>query len=244
MAAFVARAEADPAVVGLVLSGSRAHDGMATGRSDYDVHVITRDHPHAAVRELDGFRSGHLDLVVMSLADFRIRGLPGDPQGWQRYAYVHARVLLDRLDGTIARILDRKRTLDRAEARNAVDSCLDAYVNQTFRSLKSHRDGRATAGHLDAAESVPLVLEVLFALHQRVRPYNKYLRWELTRYPLGDPRWDAERLLPTLGRILTDGDPDTQRSLFTAVEAAARRAGHGPVLDSWGSDLRLLRSRN
>lgn len=96
-------------------------------------------------------------------------------------------------------------------------------------------------GHLDAAETVPYALEVLFALHRRVRPYNKYLRWELERQPLGDPRWDAERLLPVLRRILADGDPPTQRALFTEIEEAARDAGHDEVLDSWGRDLDLLR---
>ncbi|WP_432747889.1 hypothetical protein H7827_28460 [Streptomyces sp. JH002] len=241
VAAFVSRAEADPAVVGLVLSGSQAHDGMTTGHSDYDIHVITQDQGHSAVRELDGFCSEHLDIVVMPLADFRMRGLPGDPQGWHRYAYVHARVLLDRLDGTIAQILDRKRRLEPGEAWNAANGYLDAYINQTFRSLKSHRDGRAAMSHLDAAESAPFALEVIFALHQRVRPYNKYLRWELERYPLSGPQWEVDHLLNTLRRIIADGDPDTQRALFTEIEAAGRQSGHHQLLNSWGSDLNLLR---
>ncbi|MHA4820255.1 hypothetical protein ACXZ65_38570 [Streptomyces aculeolatus] len=243
MAAFVSWAEADPGTVGLILSGSQVHDGMPTGYSDYDVHVVTRDHVPSASRDLDGFRSEHLDIVAMPLADFRIRGLPGDPQSWYRYAYVHAQVLFDRLDGTIAEILDKKRTLDPDEAWNAADGYLDAYVNQTYRSLKSHRDGRPVLSHFDAAESVPFALEVLFALHQRVRPYNKYLQWELEQYPLGDPQWDVGRLLPALRRIMADGDPEAQRSLFISIEGAARQAGHDRLLDSWGADLKLLRQQ-
>jgi hypothetical protein len=241
--AFTARAEADPGVVGLVLSGSRVHEGMPTVHSDHDLHVVVRDESVPVLAELDGFRSAHLDLVVMTLAQFRTRGMPGRPDSFARYSYVHAEVLLDRLDGTIARILDEKRTLGAAEARTAVDGWLDAYVNQTYRSLKSYRDGRAAMGHLDAAESVPHALEVLFALHRRVRPYNKYLRWELERQPLGAPRWAADRLLPDLRSILADGDPHTQRALFTDIEETARRAGHGRVLDAWGDDLGLLRQR-
>ncbi|MFE7897627.1 hypothetical protein ACFU3E_08865 [Streptomyces sp. NPDC057424] len=152
-------------------------------------------------------------------------------------------MLLDRLDGTIARILDEKRTLGADEVRTAVDGWLDAYVNQTYRSLKSYRDDRPDLGHLDAAESVPCALEVLFALHRRVRPDNKYLRWELERRPLGDPRWEASGLLPVLRRILADGDPPTQRALFAGIEEASRRAGHDEVLDAWGTDLELLRHR-
>jgi len=151
--------------------------------------------------------------------------------------------LPDRLDGGIATILDRKRTLDPGEACTAAAGCLDAYVNQAHRSLKSYRDGRDATGHLDAAESVPYALEVLFALHRRVRPYNKYVRWEPARQPLGEDRWRAERLLPMVRRILADGDPHTQRALFGDIERAARVAGHGEVLDSWGDDLRLLRPR-
>ncbi|MGW0370710.1 hypothetical protein ACWDZW_17710 [Streptomyces coeruleorubidus] len=241
LAAFTERAAADPGVAGLVLSGSRVHEGMPTVHSDYDLHVILRDQHASPIAELDWFRSAHLDLVVIPLAEFRTRGMPGRPDSFARYSYVHAEVLLDRLDGTIARILDEKRTLGAGEARAAVDGWLDAYVNQTYRSLKSYRDGRPAMGHLDAAESVPYALEVLFALHRRVRPYNKYLQWELERQPLGEPRWDAGRLLPVLRRILADGDPPTQRALFTGIEEGARRAGHGRVLDSWGEDLMLLR---
>lgn len=239
-AAFVARAAADPDVLGLVLSGSQVHDGMPTVHSDHDLHVVLRERDASPLSELDRFRSAHLDLVVVTLAEFRRRGLPGDPAAFSRYSYVHARVLLDRLDGEIATVLDRKRALDPDEAHTAVAGYLDAYVNQTYRSLKSYRDGRDAMGHLDAAESVPYALEVLFALHRRVRPYNKYLRWELERQPLGEDRWSAGRLLPLLRRILADGDPHTQRALFGDIARAARAAGHGEVLDSWGDDLRLL----
>ncbi|MGI5366569.1 hypothetical protein [Streptomyces iakyrus] len=239
--AFTSRATADPGVVGLVLSGSRVHAGMPTVHSDYDLHVVVRDESVPVLAALDRFRSAHLDLVVLTLAEFRTRGMPGRPDSFARYSYVHAEVLFDRLDGTVSGILDEKRTLGADEARDAAAGWLDAYVNQTYRSLKSYRDDRPGLGHLDAAESVPYALEVLFALHRRVRPYNKYLRWELERQPLGDPRWDADRLLPALGRILADGEPSTQRALFTGIEEGARRAGHDRVLDSWGEDLKLLR---
>ncbi|MEV0218374.1 hypothetical protein [Streptomyces sp. NPDC050704] len=239
--AFVSRAIADPGVVGLILSGSQVHEDMSTAYSDYDVHVVVQDSVTSPLSALDGFRSAHLDLVVMTLDEFRRRGLPGDSHGWYHYAYVHAKVLFDRLDGTISELLTAKRTPTPAEARTAVDGYLDAYVNQAYRSLKSHRDGRAEQAHLDAAESIPYALEAIFALHQRVRPYNKFLQWELERHPLGDGEWSAGQLLPTIRRILSDGAPDTQRSLFTSIERAARDAGHDQVLDSWGDSLDLLR---
>ena len=72
---------------------------------------------------------------------------------------------------------------------------LDAYINLLYRSLKSWRDGRPLEAHLDAAESIDLALWVIFAMHQRLRPPNKYLRWELQRHPFDSERWDETACL-------------------------------------------------
>ncbi|MFI7349233.1 hypothetical protein ACIBSR_23655 [Streptomyces sp. NPDC049936] len=61
-AAFVARATDDPDVVGLVLKGSHAHDGMATRHSDHDLYVVLTDSAATKLAGLDGFRSAGLDL--------------------------------------------------------------------------------------------------------------------------------------------------------------------------------------
>ncbi|MFD5317637.1 hypothetical protein [Streptomyces sp. NPDC127098] len=230
---FVAHAAADPDVVGLVLKGSHAHDGMATDRSDHDLYVVLADGATTELTALDGHRSAQLDLVVVSLTEFRRRG------GWERYALARARVVLDRLDGEIARIVAAKGRLDVDEAFHAAAGSLDAYANSLYRSVKNARDGRPLAGRLDAADSMGFLLETLFALDRRPRPYNKYLEWELERYPL--PGWHTEALLATIGRIAATGDVDRQRRLFTRVETVARGAGHGPTLDAWGDDLPLMR---
>jgi hypothetical protein len=118
---------------------------------------------------------------------------------------------------------------------------LDAYLNLLYRSLKNARDGRPAEAHLDAAESVRLLLWTLFALHQRGRPPNKYLGWELERHPLGDACWELPVLLPRLERVLADGDTETQRSLFRDLEPLARSSGHVVTVDGWGDELRLMR---
>lgn len=239
---FVTHASASPDVVGLVLSGSQAREGMATAHSDHDVYVITADDRAADPMGLvEGRRSAALDVMPLSLSQFRTHGLPGGTHAWDRYAFVHSQVLLDRLDGTISQLVAAKAALDGLEAHRLVRSELDAYVNSLYRSVKSHRDARPAVAHLDAAESVPYLLTVVFALHQRVRPYNKYLLWELEHHPLGPPQWAADVLIPPLRRIVADGDLATQRALFATVERAARRAGHASVLDSWGADIDLLR---
>jgi hypothetical protein len=233
--AFVELATADPAVVGLVLKGSRAHEGMITGHSDHDLYVVLADGVTTDLTRFTGHRTSELDLVIVSLTEFRVAGMPG----FERYALARACVVLDRLDGAIARILAAKARLSADEAFRACDEWLDAYANSLYRSVKNDRDGHPLAARLDAADSIRFLLELLFALDRRPRPYNKYLEWELTRYPL--PGWDTVRLLDTVDRISGTGDVVLQRRTFARVEAAARRAGHSVVLDAWGEDLDLMR---
>ncbi|MCO6716866.1 hypothetical protein KQH23_31045, partial [Streptomyces sp. CHB19.2] len=89
---------------------------------------------------------------------------------------------------------------------------LDAYANSLYRSVKNDRDGHALAARLDAADSVRFLLELLFALDRRPRPYNKYLAWELARFPL--PGWDTGPLLDAVDGISATGDVSAQRRLF------------------------------
>jgi hypothetical protein len=100
--------------------------------------------------------------------------------------------------------------------------------------------GMALAARLDAAESVPYFLTTLFALHERVRPFNKYLCWELEQHPLSGDEWSAEQLLPLLEAAVA-GDLAAQRSLFRKIERLARGHGHGDVIDGWGDDVDWLR---
>ncbi|MGW3416116.1 hypothetical protein [Streptomyces sp. NPDC000888] len=233
--AFVEIAGADSAVVGLVLKGSRAHEGMTTEHSDHDLYVVLADGATTAHTRFTGHRTPELDLVILSLDEFRAVGMPG----FERYALARARIVLDRLDGAIAQILADKARLNADEAFREADEWLDAYANSLYRSVKNDRDGHALAARLDAAESIRFLLELLFALDRRPRPYNKYLEWELARFPL--PGWDTGILLDSADRISGTGEVSTQRRLFAQVEAVARQAGHGALLDAWGEDLDLMR---
>jgi hypothetical protein len=224
------RCDRDPGVVGALLTGSRARDGMATGHSDFDVYVIVTA---AAARRWQTTRTAALDTIVMTLARFREPG-----EALERYAFAHARVLRDRLDGEIARLASARGSLGRDEARALAGEALDGYLNFAYRAAKNRRDGRLLEARLDAAESAPWLLTTIFAFYGRVRPYNGYLRWELAHHPLDSARWDG---LPALLERLLDGDAEVQRYLFAAVEHEARGRGYGDVLNSWEPKLGLLR---
>jgi hypothetical protein len=230
---LIKRAQADPNVVGLVLSGSQARDGMATAHSDYDLYLVTADGA-----DWPPVRSAELDLSCMPLSAFRAYALPGHPADWDRYAFVHAKILVDKAD--IAAIVARKARLTVDESRDLALGAMGAYVNSGYRAAKSRRDGRKFAAHLDAVESLQHALTVMFAVHERVRPYNKCLAWELDRHPL--PGWPAADVLPALEKIVRHDDVPAGQWLFGTIEAALTTAGWFSVVeDDWGSDLDLLR---
>jgi hypothetical protein len=156
-----------------------------------------------------------------------------------RYIFAHTQVLRDRLGGQLNAIVREAATLP-ARSRERLPTMLDAYLNLLSRSLKCARDGRPLEAHLDAAESIDLAVWVIFAMHQRLRLPNKYLPWELQRHPFDTEQCDETRLLGRVQRILTGGDPATQRSLFRDIESTARANGLGETVDGWGIDLKLM----
>jgi len=221
---LMARAQNDPTVLGLVLSGSHARAGMATDHSDMDVFVIVPEYSEAWDKTL---HSPELDEIPYSLADLRDRSAR-----WVRYSFRGAQVLIDRMNGGIAELVEAQAKLTPQEADAWARETLDAYINSIYRAAKSRRDRRADLARLDEIEAPSWFLEALFALYERVRPYNKYLRWELETYPLPAP-WIADSLISTL--------PDRPGVFFAELEALARRRGLGDVLDGW-DELNFIRA--
>jgi predicted nucleotidyltransferase len=238
-AALLARAEADARVLGVILSGSQAREGTATTHSDYDVLLIVSDDASAPVAA-ERRRDTRLDVSTMPLREFRTHALPGSGFEWNRYAFTHAKVLKD-TDGLIAGLVTAKAQLAAEEAAQLAPETLDAFLNSVYRCLKDDRDGNTIGARLDGAEAIPHYLTYVFALHGRIRPYNKYLAWELERFPLSQPEWACDKLLPRLAEALSDDAAQAVRSMFNELEPRARAAGHGPVLDAWGNDLIFMR---
>jgi hypothetical protein len=174
---------------------------------------------------------------VQKLSAFR-RGADRAPQT-EGYgpSYAHIHVPVDKT-GRIARMAHATARVPRDRIRSYTAAQLDAYVNELLRSLKNYRDGDALAGHLDAARSLPYLLEAIFGSEGRWAPYAKYLEWELREFPLADPPLPNQRFLNLLRRILRDGDVRTQRVLYRRVQRNFRAKGYGRVLDSWQPDQR------
>ena len=233
--AFYQRAESDPNVVGLLLHGSRGFDAYLTEESDVDVIVVVN-------RDPEGWRTPHggpVEAWPMTLQEFREHAMPGNRDAWNRSAFLGVKVVIDKLDGEIAQIVDRKRYLTDVEARAIVIASLDDYINALFRSLHNLQAGRELEGRLDAMDTLPPLLTTVFALDTRVRPFNKWLRHQVQAQPLS-----IDGLIPLVEQLLSEPTAAVQRTVFRAVETAARDAGYGAEIDSWEPDVAWLRNGN
>lgn len=230
--AFLRRAENDANVLGIVLHGSRGFDAYLTDQSDVDAFVIVDRDP----KEWRAAHGSPVETWPMTLEEFREHALPGSRDAWNRAAFLGVKVVLDKLDGEIARIVDRKRELTQEEARAIVASNLDDYINALFRSLHNLEAGRALEGRLDAMDTLPPLLTTVFALDNRVRPFNKWLIHEVQARPLS-----IEGFISLVDQLARDPTTNVQRAIFRTVERAVRDAGHGPGIDSWEPDVAWLR---
>jgi hypothetical protein len=231
----------DPNILAFWLGGSRGK-GQATEHSDHDCMMIVTD------EVVDGYRArfqqlcqSDLDCVVSTLDQLRAYAEWGGPEAWDRYSFAHVRVDIDKT-GQVQAIVDAKARVP-AEARAGfIDASLDHYVNQLYRALKNARDGRPIAARLEAAEQIPPLLDALFALHGgRLRPFHKYLEWELQTWPLERLPWVKDVFLAKLVAILEAADPGLQHDVFRQIETLFRQSGHAAIFDAWGVALPFIR---
>jgi hypothetical protein len=230
-------AEADTSVLGFVLSGSRGK-GFATEHSDYDCAMIVEDESLevyvARMRDLPPL----FDVGVYTLQEFAEHAAWDGTMAWDRYNWAHLRAQVDKTDGKIQAMIDEKGKIPADKVRKFIRGELDHYINQVYRSIKCLRDGSVIGYRFEAADSVKPLLDVLFAVHdRRLRPYYKYLEWELTDYPLHRFSWTANQLLAMIQTILADGSYRAQQQIFREVERVLRADGYGEVFDSWGEAL-------
>ncbi len=226
-------AHRDPRIVGVVVTGSRGRDAHVHPGSDWDLRVVVQDGHEGFADSLDTAHGSAVEVAASTLTAFR------DSPKWDRYSYAHVQVPVDKLDGAVAGLVEAKGTLAETEARELARESLGAYTNSLYRSLRDDELGLELAARLDAGESVSALLTALFALERRVRPFNKYLRWELEAYPLRD--WETDELLGLIGAAL-EGSAEPQRTLFREVEPRMRAHGHGDVIDDWEPHVEFLRN--
>ncbi len=230
-------AEASSEALAFWLTGSRGK-GRETAASDYDCVLIVRDEVlDAWCARHAGRARGQTDCTVKTLEGLRAHAAWGGPDAWDRYSYAHVRVLVDRTLGLCQQIIDEKACVPTSEVAGFIDLSLDHYLNQTYRALKCLRDGLPLAARLEAAEAIAPLLDALFALDGgRLRPFYKYLEWELAGHPLA-----TGQALALKTPALLDPDAEVLKGLLRDIDPLFRAAGHGAVFDGWGTDLTWMR---
>lgn len=235
--ALRAEGEADPDVVGVVLTGSRAL-GMVTDESDYDAAFIVTD---AAIARYDQTHhpvrgqalsppTTHADLWHEGESSLRSDHMPA----WAFQMWSDARVIYDRTGETTAAI-DALRRIPEPQASDTIAGLYDAYLNGLYRSLKSWRRGDDLGGRVGAADSVEILLGLLFALERRWRPFSSRLWLHLER--LAGQGWQPGEVRAILFDLLATGDPRRQQAVARRVEALLRARGYGAVYDDWEGEI-------
>jgi hypothetical protein len=236
-------AQADPQALGLFLSGSRGK-GFENEFSDYDICVILDDAAPSSWHErYRHFSSATVDLWTYTFSQFRDQAAAWDgPEAWDRYSYTHVRALIDKCDGKIQRLIDEKGVIPAERRVEWLRGRLDGYINSVYRSLKRLRKQDILGARLEAAESIGLLLDVLFGHEGRQRPFYGYLERELRSYPLGSLPIGADALLAKIDVIAANADRATQQELLATVDDLLRPAGFGDVFDGWGANYPWMQS--
>lgn len=225
------RAKNDDRIIGLILTGGRGK-GMFTENSDYDIVLITTDTSVSNVEKEYKGKQDILDIGTLPIFGFRAYAAVGTTEEWDRYTYAHIKARIDKT-GEIQKIIDEKGILPKEQKFKVAKDALDGYLNFLYRSIKNNRDGNMFASHFDACESLPRLLTFLFAVEGRVRPYNKFLRWELENYPLKNLSIQSKDFLRKIELIFKSGDLEIQKEFHTLVEQVALKNDCSDVIDSW-----------
>ncbi|HUU78161.1 MAG TPA: nucleotidyltransferase domain-containing protein [candidate division Zixibacteria bacterium] len=232
---FLIQAKSDPNILGVILLGSRGK-GFYKEHSDYDFQVIVREEVleeyKDKIKEIDN--QDFFDCSVLTLESFKNYAAWDTEFMWDRYTYANVKPLIDKTNGVLEQIIVDKGGIPQEHIKDFTAGTLDAYINSVYRSMKGLRDKNIIAYRLEAVDSINYLLQVLFAIHDgRLRPYNKYLKIELEKYPLKKLKWTSDEFLQMPMRIIETGDYKIQQKIMIEVQAIMQKEGFGYVFDSW-----------
>lgn len=226
------KAKTDNNVVGLFLTGSRGK-GFENEYSDYDIKIIIRDDAEdVEFKDNKKFKSEDMDLTVMSLANLRKYAEWNSAFAWDRYSFARVKALMDKTD-EIQKIIDEKGIILEKDRSDFITSSLDAYINQVYRSVKCLRNNNEVGARLEAAASIPSLLDLVFAIHGRVRPFFGYLEKELGSVHLEKLPWKSDEFINKILLIQSSADLSTQQEVLKTIKALLCKEGYDKVFDDW-----------
>ncbi len=231
-AALVVEAQQDPNILGLILAGGRGK-GQFTEQSDYDVELIATDTAAAKGKYKKYEEKDIIDSInPMTLDEFRAHAAWGGPEQWNRYTFAHNKAVFDKA-GELQKIIDEKGVIPPGKERELVENNIGGYMNLVYRAIKNFRDGNALSARLDGCESLPWLLTALFGSENRIRPYNKFLRWELEKYPIADLPFTTDEFLKKIELIIATGNIAVQKEVFKKCIQFFCNKGFVKTVNSW-----------
>lgn len=227
---YLEKAKSDERIIGIILAGGRGK-GASTENSDYDVILVTTDEGFEGVKK-DYPKTEYIDSLPHAISTFREHAKTGTRTQYDKYTFTHNTALVDKT-GEIQRLVDEKGTLEPDKIQKIVHDALGGYLNSLHRSLKNLRDGNKLAGHLDATETIPRILTFVFAIERRVRPFNKFLLWELEKYPLEKLPLSSSDFIAKIEAIAKTADFATQKEFLEIIRTLAIENGHADEIADW-----------
>ncbi len=223
----------DHNVLAFWLDGSRGK-GFVTQKSDYDGTMIVKDVVLNQYKKKYGSkRNPEIELKVLTLSQLKKYAEYGSGMEWDRYNFAHLVTEFDRTK-KIQTIIDGKSTVPKNNCKKIISPALGAFINLAYRAEKNIRDGNSTAAQLDTIEAIPFFLDAIFALEGRVRPYNKYLVWELEKYSLTLFPWKKGQLIKKMTTTMKgDGTSHTLLDLLLVIRPIFKKAGYTAEFDEW-----------
>jgi len=226
------RVKVDVNIIGFFLIGSRGKS-FENEHSDYDPIIIVKDDLVKILKdEFMKQKSEDIDLNVMSLSEFKDYAKWGSTFAWDRYAFLHVKAIVDKT-GEVQKLIEEKGLIPESERHNFIADSLDGYINQVFRSIKCIRNNNILGARLEASVSIPCLLDLVFALENRPKPFSGYLEKELKVYPLKKLPWPTDEFLQKILFILSTADIKTQQEFLKKIEILLRAEGFGKVFDEW-----------
>jgi predicted nucleotidyltransferase len=231
--ALRAEGAADPDVIGILVTGSRAN-GAVTAESDYDVIFIVSDETIARYeREKREPKRGETIDPPIDTSDIQWHECPRTLRSYNTFGVDVCRVIYDRT-GEVTALSEELRLMPEEQAREKAATSYDAYLNSMFRSLKCCRRGDELGARLNATQSVENLLDTLFALERLWRPFESRVYLHLDK--LTAQGWKEGELRRNLLDLLTTSDPRRQQEFARRVIALMSERGHGHIYESWPSE--------
>jgi hypothetical protein len=222
-------------ILGLFFGGARGKsEEFLTKNSDMDLYVIVSDNAkEELIEKLKKLQANEkFDLNVLRISEFIHYADWGTEKDWNRYNFTHNKAIIDKT-GETQKIIDEKGTLPETVRREVIEDSLDCYINSVYRSAKYWRDGDNLSAYIDATESLPFLMTALYALEGRVKPYNKYFKWELENYPLKFLPWSTEEFVTDYKHILETGNIETQKKIYKGIKRIFIDQGYEKPFEEW-----------